>query len=388
MDKILVADGNEKTVDLIGKLLFNSEYEIYTANTGKVAIAKIEMLKPDLIILDTEFSDISGFDICKRIKENSETNYIPVLMLIAVETKDILLRCVYSNVDDYISKNFDGTIFLAKIKSLLRVKHLSDRIKTQYEEIKEKNEVMEFQLKMARRVQRSIIRKIDVTINETKICSKYLPALEVGGDFYSVKELDSEHIGIVIGDVSGHGISAALLTASISMMFNTMSPNHFMPNLLLKEMNDQFCKIFKHTGNEMYVCMFYAIIDTTKNTITYSNAGQVYPIFVNKEKGEAYELEIGGIPIGLMSESTYDVKEMQYSKGDYIFFYTDGLSDFFYKKEPDQFSEKLKYCLKENIDVYGNSLGAIIEGVLNEFYDYNEKNKFEKDDISILFCKL
>ncbi len=388
MDRILVADGNKQTVDLISKMLFNSSYEIYTASSGNIALAKIEMFKPDLIIIDTEFSDISGFDICKKIKSSAETNYIPVLMMIAVETKDILLRCVYSGVDDYISKIFDGTIFIAKIKSLLRVKHLSDHIKTQYKELKEKNEVIEFQLKMARQVQRSIIRKIDMNINGTKILSKYLPALEVGGDFFSVNEIDDNHIGLVIGDVSGHGISAALLTATISMMFDTMASKHSMPNQLLKDMNDQFCRIFKHTGNEMYVCMFYAIVDTANYTITYSNAGQVYPIFVDSEKDDVYELEIGGIPIGLMSESSYEVRKTEYSPGDYLFFHTDGLSDFFYKKEPDKFSDRIKDCLKENTNSYGDSLSDIIEGVLNEFYDYEDKNKFEKDDISIILCKL
>jgi len=388
MDRILVADGNENTVDLISKMLFNSDYEIYTANSGSVALAKIELIKPDLIIIDTEFSDISGFDICKKIKSNTETDYIPILMLIAVETKDVLLRCVYSGVDDYISKIFDGTIFLAKINALLRVKHLSDHIKAQYKELKEKNEVIEFQLKMARQVQRSIIGKIDMSINGAKILSKYLPALEVGGDFFSVKEIDDSHIGLVIGDVSGHGISAALLTATISMMFDNMVSKYSMPNLLLKEMNEQFCKLFKHTGNEMYVCMFYAIIDTANYIITYSNAGQVYPIFVDNEKDDVYELEIGGVPIGLMSESFYETEKMTYSPGDYVLFHTDGLSDFFYKKEPDKFSVKIKECLKKYTLSYGDSLENIIEAILNEFYDYDEKNKYEKDDISIILCKL
>ncbi len=388
MDKILIADGNEKTVDLIGKLLSDSNFETYTANSGKVALAKIEMIKPDLIIIDTDFSDMSGFDICKKLKSNAETKYIPVLMLIAVETKDILLRCVYSGIDDYISKIFDGTIFLAKIKSLLRVKHLSDRLQTQYEELKEKNELIEFQLKTARQVQRSIIRKIDMTINGTKILSKYLPALEVGGDFYSVTELDDNLIGLAIGDVSGHGISAALLTATMSMMFDTTVSNYHSPNSLLKEMNNQFYRIFKHTGNEMYVCMFYAIIDTANYTISYSNAGQVYPVFVDNKNNSVYELEIGGIPIGLMNDSSYEIKEMEYSPGDYLLFHTDGLSDFFYKEEPDKFSEKIKICLKTNTQKYGDSLGDIIKSILDEFYDYNEKNKFEKDDISIILCKL
>lgn len=388
MDKLLIVDKNEQTVDLISKLLLTANYDIYTANTGKVALAKINAINPDLILMDTDLSDTSGFDLCKKIKSSSDTKYIPVLMLITVETKDIILRSVHAGADDYLSKLFDGTILLSKIKSLLRVKHLSDRIKTQYQELKEKNELLNFQLRMARQVQRSIIKKINYKKNDVCILSKYLPALEVGGDFYNLVELDDSHVGVVIGDVSGHGISAALLTAMLSMMFNTIAANHSSPCKLLEEMNSQFYRIFEHTGNEMYVCMFYAIIDTEQKKVVYSNAGQPFPVFVDSITNTAYELELGGVPIGLMDTATYEDKTMSYSQNDYILLHTDGLSDFFYKESPDVFSDKLKKLLTQTIPVYKDSLDEIIKAVLDQFYYYDENKKFENDDVSIVICKL
>lgn len=386
MDKLLIVDQNQQIVDLIGKLLSEVNYDIYTANSGKTALAKINMIKPDLILMDTDLYDISGFDVCKTLKSNNETKYILVLMLISVETKDYILRSVHSGADDYITKNFDSTILMSKVNSLLRVKHLSDRINTQYLELKEKNNLIEFQLKMARQVQRSIIRDINFSLDGLNVISKYLPALEIGGDFYAVTSLDETHVGIILGDVSGHGISAALLTSMLNMMFTNLSNKYDKPNELLIAMNKQFYNIFENSNNEMYACVFYAIIDISKLNVIYSNAGQAYPVFVNSQNNTAEELVLGGIPIGLMEETIYENKTFNYHHGDLLFMHTDGLSDFLYKDNPKEFTHKLKNEL-QTCALETDKISDIIETVLNEFYQYNESKKYENDDVSIILCR-
>lgn len=388
MDKLLIVDENEQIIDLISKLLSSSNYDIYTATTGKTAIAKMKIIKPDLIIMDSDLPDMSGFDVCKILKSNADTKYILILILISVETKDYILRSVHSGADDYIIKLFDSTILLSKVQSLLRVKNLSDRLNKQYLELKEKNELIEFQLKMAMQVQRSLIREIDKEIGPIHIISKYMPALEVGGDFYDITKLDNSHIGIIIGDVSGHGISAALLTSMLNMMFSTLSPNCYEPNMLLIDMNKQFYNIFENSDNEMYACVFYAIIDIDSFKITYSNAGQAFPIYVNSKNNTASEIELGGVPIGLMKDSKYVNQTLEYNRGDLLFFHTDGLSDFLYKDKPEVFIKKLKATLEISVKKYSDSLDEIIDIILEQFYKFNEEKKYENDDVSIVLCKL
>lgn len=388
MDKLLLVDQNEKNIDLISQFLSTSDYGLYTASTGKIAIAKIKMLKPDLIIIDSDLPDISGFDVCKTIKSDPETKYCLVLLMISVETKDSILRSLHSGSDDYIIKNFDSTILLSKVKSLLRIKHLSDRITTQYSELKEKNELINLQLKTARKVQQSIIREIDARINKTHIISKYLPAIEIGGDFFDAKRLDNSHIGIILGDVSGHGISSALLTSMLGMMFNTLVYNYTNPDELLMAMNSQFYNIFEGSDNQMFACVFYAIIDVSKNTILYSNAGQSFPMYLKSSNSTARELQLGGIPIGVMDNTTYENALLSYESGDYLFLHTDGLSDLFYKDNPEEFTKKLKETLIKATETHPEALPEIIDSVLDQFYDVNLPNKYETDDVSIILCKL
>jgi len=384
MDKLLIVDKSEQIVDLIGKLLSAENYDTYTASTGKTALAKLKIIKPDLIIMDADLPDMSGFDVCKIIKSNSETKYILVLILISVESKDYILRSVYAGSDDYIPKLFESTVFLAKIKSLLRVKHLSDRLSTQYLELKEKNELIDFQLKMAMQVQRSIIREINTNINNVHILSRYLPALDIGGDYFNLVKLSKDKIGVIMCDVSGHGISAALLTSMLSIMFNSAAKKHTLPNKLIMEMNNSFCGVFENSNSQMYACIFYAIIDMNNKIITYSNAGESYPIYVDNTTKTAVELELDGMPIGFIKNVEYKYKTLSYNNNDLLFIHTDGLSDVYYKDSPEEFIKKLKQALL----VPQDSLNDTIEFILEQFYNLQDSKKYENDDVSMILCKL
>lgn len=388
MDKLLVVDEDEQSIDIFEKVLSVQNFEIYTASTGATAITKAKMLKekPDLIILNISLPDMSGFDVCRLLKSDPETKYILVLMVVSHESRDYVLRTLHVGADDYITRPFDNAILLSKVKSLLRVKHLSDRLNNQYVELKEKTDLLDFQLKMAMHVQRSIIKEHDEDINGVRVISKYMPALDIGGDFYDVVRLDEDNIAVVIGDVSGHGISAALLTSMINMMFKTLVEKYTQPNLLLFQMNNQFFSVFRESNHEMYAGVFYAIIDTKNKEIRYANAGQTFPLYVNGKTKKAEELELGGIPVGLMKNTTYEFKTIEYGGGDLLLFHTDGLSDYFYKDRPDKFTFEIKQILEEGIE--NDTPNDIIDLVLASFYDYNNDKKFESDDVSIILCRL
>ncbi len=388
MASIMIVDNSEQTAELMAQCLSESQYEIITATSGHNALAKAEAFKPDLIILDVELKDISGYDLCKKLKSKPETKMIPILFVSMSNTNEFRLRAIQMGADDYIEKDFDATLLKTKIKSLLRVKNLSDQLIQKYAELEEKNSILEFQLKMSRRVQRSLIPEIDIKFNNMQIISKYMPALEIGGDFYDVITLDDETVWIIMGDVSGHGIAAALLTAMLNMMIKNLAQNATMPNLLLEAMNKEFYDIFANTNHEMYACVFYAMINTKKRKIYYSNAGQTLPFYVDSKNNTVRELEISGIPIGLMSDSKYECKVLKYNEGDRVFFHTDGLCDAFYKDSPDVFSSKLREILLDTKSL--EDLNEIIDIVLSSFYNFmaSDAQKFELDDVSIILCKV
>jgi phosphoserine phosphatase RsbU/P len=374
MNKILIVDSFTETLELLAQCISTNKNEVITSNNGANALIKSQVFLPDLIILDTNLPDTSAFDLCKKIKTSKETKYILILMVSVNPSKDILLRSIESGADDFMEKSFVPLILLAKVNSLLQIKRLSNQLKLKYSELEEKNNILDFQLKMGQQVQQSLISEVDFKFNNAHFVSKYLPALYIGGDFYNFVQLNDDCIAVVIGDVSGHGVSAALITAMLNMMFSNLVYKYSDPKELMYFINKSFCTTFKQNITGIYACVFYAIIDTKNHEIHYSNAGQTLPILLNKLDGTTKELYASGIPIGLMQDSTYTVNSCKYHTGDTLFFYTDGLCDSFYKNSNSDFLNKLKNLLLEYSDSYDNN--EIIEIILNEFY--NKKRHFRR----------
>lgn len=385
MDKILVVDDIEQNVELISRYLINAGYDVITANSGSMAIKKAKLLQPDLIILDIMMPNISGYDVCKILKSNEDTKYISILVITALDSKDTKVRAFEAGADDFITKSFDKMTLLSKVKSLLRIKHLSDQLKKQYAELQEKNNIMDYQLKMAKQIQQSLIQEANFSVNDVKFTSRYIPALDVGGDVYDIIKLNEDSVGVFIADVSGHGISAALLTSMVKMLFRNLVSACPEPDKLLSQMNREFINVFANKITDVYASAFYAKIDTKNRIIHYSNAGQALPLFVRSCDDTVEELNINGLPIGLMEDSSYDLKSTVFEKGDVILFYTDGLCDSLYKDNPEEFIQKLKELL---LDYKNQPSEEIIESILNQFYYLDDSSKYETDDVSIIICKI
>lgn len=385
MDKILVVDDMEQNIELTSRYLTNAGYDVISANNGTTAIRKARMFKPDLILLDLLMPQMTGFEVCKVLKNDEDTKYIAILIITALDSSDTRKRSLEVGADDFISKAFDKTLLLSKVKSLLRIKHLSDQLKLQYSELQEKNNTLDFQLNMAMQVQRSLIEEANFTLNDVNFMSKYLPALDIGGDMYDMVKLDNSNVAVIMGDVSGHGIAAALLTAMLKMMFRNILSTTNNPSEILSKMNIEFCNIFTNKLVDVYSCVFYALIDTQNKEIYCANAGHTLPIFVDDKSNSAYEIDVHGLPIGMMENSTYEAKTISFDNGDLIFFHTDGLGDSLYKDTTDEFVHKLKDLL---ISVKDMPAEQIITHVLEQFHNSDDTEKYDNDDISIIVCKV
>jgi sigma-B regulation protein RsbU (phosphoserine phosphatase) len=385
MDKLLVVDAIEQNVNLLSRYLTNSGYDIISASDGPSAISKARMFKPDLILLDLLIPQISGFEVCKILKGDDDTKYISILIITAIDSTDTRNRSFEVGADDFITKSIDKTLLLSKIKSLLRIKHLSDELKKQYCELQEKNNILNFQLNMAMQVQRSLIEESNFSLNNVNFVSTYLPALDIGGDMYDMLKLDDSKVAVIMSDVSGHGISASLLTAMLKMMFRSTISATTNPSEFLYEMNNKFCSIFTNKLVDVYACVFFAVIDTQSKEILCSNAGHVMPIFVHSKNATAQEIDVQGIPIGMMEDTEYKNITLSFDNGDLLFFHTDGLGDSLYKNAYDEFITKLKLLL---ISVKDIPVNQIIADVLNQFKNIDETAKYEADDISIIICKM
>jgi steroid delta-isomerase-like uncharacterized protein len=184
-----------------------------------------------------------------------------------------------------------------------------------------RRERAEQELLVARRIQQALLPRAVPVLDSWEIAPHYQPAREVGGDFYDFLPLPDGRVGLVIGDVSGKGVPAAVLMASTqSVLRAVVQRGGAGPGRVLAEANEILCA---YIPPNMFVTCFYAILDPRSGGLTYANAGHDLPFL--RHGGDAEELRARGMPLGLMTGMGYEEKGIVVEVGDSLVFYSDGL---------------------------------------------------------------
>lgn len=276
---------------------------------------------------------------------------------------------------------------LAKAKKELR-KHadnLDKAVKERTQELEQLNQKLLNDLEYARDIQKAMLpEKLPDEIG-ISFYAQYFPVETVGGDFYNIFTIDKNNLGMYIGDVSGHGVPAAMLTVFINQSIATIketignSYDIIKPSMVLKKLYEEFNRInFK---DEVYLVMIYAIYNIKTRELTYSSAGMnVAPLIIESTR-EAKELEINGFPICKFSEfysANYVDSSVKLNAGSKILFYTDGITEAQGQNEERFSEERLIDFVSRNSDKSGAIIG---ECITNEVYNFIDKSKL-KDDIT------
>jgi serine phosphatase RsbU (regulator of sigma subunit) len=193
------------------------------------------------------------------------------------------------------------------------------QIEASYRALREK-EAMERELEIAREVQRELLPRAVPAIRGLQLAGVCLPAVGVGGDLYDFLPLAEDRVGLVIADVSGKGIPAALLMAGLQASIRSLALPAPPPAELNRRLNEMLCR---STAAARYATLFFGLFDGSGHALTYSNAGHYPPIHVCKNG--PIRLEAGGIPIGLLENALYGEGRIEMAAGDLLVLYTDGI---------------------------------------------------------------
>lgn len=179
---------------------------------------------------------------------------------------------------------------------------------------------IEQELRTAQYIQRSLLPAEVPSLPGWQLMPVYRPAREVGGDFYDFLPFEDGRLGIVIGDATDKGVSAALLMATTCTMLRTAAQGSDSPDVVLARVNDLLGATIP-TG--MFVTCFYAVLDPGNGSLIYANAGHDLPFW--RHSSGVSELNATGMPLGMLPGSRYDVREAVLAPGDSLLFYSDGL---------------------------------------------------------------
>lgn len=246
-------------------------------------------------------------------------------------------------------------------------------------EEEEKNRI-EKEVEIMRDLQQGIIPKKFPEYDIMDITGYNHPAYEVGGDFYDIFKLSDDKIGFVIADVSGKGASAGLFMALSRSIVKVFALNENSPAMVLKKSNNV---IIEDSKNGMFVTLFYSLIDLKKKKIIISNGGHNRQIYYSKKENICKFLYLKGRPLGVLEDSTYEEKEIDFYKGDILFLFTDGINEAINSNFIEFGDEKLLSIILENAD---NNVSTIKEVVIDELKKFVGETE-QMDDITMLIIK-
>jgi serine phosphatase RsbU (regulator of sigma subunit)/DNA-binding response OmpR family regulator len=176
-------------------------------------------------------------------------------------------------------------------------------------------------------MQRELLTIPPDRIGRFKIGYRYQPALEesrIGGDFYDVVELPDGRAALLLADVSGKGLKAAVYTAMGKYMFRGLLVDDPSPGLLLERLNRSLCR---YTEPGLFITLFYALLDPETGGLRYANAGHESPILYKAESGVPTTLDTTGVVLGVDPDAVYVERETRLNDGDLLLLYTDGVTD-------------------------------------------------------------
>ncbi|MBN1562165.1 SpoIIE family protein phosphatase [candidate division KSB1 bacterium] len=233
------------------------------------------------------------------------------------------------------------------------------------------------QLESAKEIQQSFMpQKLPQGENGIfDIAARNLPAISVGGDLFDVLMLDDRHVGILIGDVSGKGIPAALYMARLMSDFRFYVQKHRDPGVLLDKLNDLLVDRSRHG---MFVTLQFAVVDIWTGKIVHGDAGHLPMVHIRDGRAEP-AVRASGAPLGVLKSIPFDNGIMQLAPGDMLVFYTDGIIEAMNTKGEEYSFDRLLACLNR----HWASAGQVIEECLKQIYRFT-KSSPQNDDITLV----
>src|SRR5919106_3908791 len=231
------------------------------------------------------------------------------------------------------------------------------------------------ELQVARDIQLGSLPKGVPTLEDWQIDTYCQPAKEVGGDFYDFLQLGDGRVGFVVGDATGKGVPAAIVTTATAAYLGAVAAaSDSSPGEALALANEA---LFARIPPNMFVTCFYAILDPKSASLTYANAGHELPYL--HRKGEAEELRARGMPLGMMPGMSYEEREVSLSEGNCVLFYSDGLVEAHDPKGEMFGFPRLRALVARHGEE--RSLGNFL---LEELYSFVGDDWEQEDDITLL----
>ncbi len=381
--KILVVDDEPDLQALIRQKFRNkikaNEYEFHFAENGAEALEKLANDgEIDLILTDINMPVMDGLTLLSKIGELNK-KLLRSVIVSAYGDMDNIRTAMNRGAYDFVTKPIDlKDLEITIEKSLKEIERYKIAMMAHDTLVALRQE-----LDIATIIQTSMLPKTFPAFPDRKefdIYARMTPAREVGGDLYDFFLIDKYRLGIIIGDVSGKGIAAALLMAVCKTLLKVISAKGIPADEVLSEVNKM---LVKESPSNMFVTVFYGILDTRNGAFEYSNGGHNPPFLLSADSSLKSINDAGGLMLGAFELSEYKSNIIMLKPGDIIFFYTDGVTEAFNTKQEEFMEQRLCALLENQANL---DCKEIVDRVFSGLTDFTAGAE-QSDDITCMTLK-
>ena len=348
--RLLIVEDDANNRETLLEILSERGHRVEIAADGATALRLVAERPFDLMLLDISMPGMDGFEVLRRVRDKHPATQLPIIMLTGKNGREDIVAELKLGANDYVTKPPDLPVVLARMATHLSLKGAVDQIVALEHDLERKNEElqqandglqranrqMKTDLHSAALVQRALLPSTMPTAPGVEFAWTYRPCDELAGDILNVFQLDDEHIGLYLLDVSGHGVRAALLSVTLSRILTPLPDQPSLvrrrdaetgrleptpPHSVAEELNRRFQLQFE---TWQYFTLFYGLLNTRTHELRFVCAGHPGP--VHAAAGAApVDLTQPIFAVGWVPEPRYEERRLLLRPGDRLYLFSDGV---------------------------------------------------------------
>lgn len=393
--RVLVVDDSRVQRRILSSSLKRWGYEVLEADSGQAALEICQDEPLDLILSDWMMPGMDGLEFCKQFRKLKRDSYGYFILLTSKSEKDEVAHGLDVGADDFLTKPVNASELRARIRA-------GERIQLMERELTEKNrtvtdalaeiqclyDTIDRDLIEAKKLQQSLVKERYRDFGTAEVSLLLRPCGHVGGDLVGFFPINDSQIGLFSIDVSGHGITSALMTARLAGFLSGSTPDQNLalehcersgysaksPALVAEHLNNL---VLDEMDTEHYFTLLLAHLDLNTGAVVATQAGHPHPAIQRADGAVEYCGE-GGLPVGLVPGATYEDFDISLRSGDRLLLMSDGITECPNREGSMLDEDGVAEMLARNRHIRGSQL---LETVMWDLYDYADGQEFP-DDIS------
>ena len=367
--RILVVDDDPGMLRAVERVLTVS-YSVVGTTSPMDAVSAAEALNPDLAILDIRMPGLDGFELMARLKARLPDLDIILMTGSVDDLDDKLVRALRSPAFYFIQKPFDRDVLSTLVERCLELRWRREQNRRNVERL-------EKEIAEARTFQQSLLPDPEKVANGLAICCRYNPCARLGGDLYDYAAIESGRTALLIADVSGHGVSAAMLTGVVKSAFHVSRADGFDPLAVVH----RIWRSLSEFSAERFVTLFVALVDPGERQLRYASAGHPAIPFWSGGRDPKWLDSTGPLISPVLPASSWEARAMPIDEGDQLLLYTDGVSETLAGSE-DCGEQRIQSLIAEHAGG-AQLLDAIVGAVRHEL-----AGRAQPDDLTLLTARV